>query len=244
MSTLSDEGQAARRRELEAERLPLRQELREVADQRALLLEQAGSEEGYKGAVEGQLTRLRAVDLIPAHRRGADVPDNAVCPLCGNELEEPDPTVGQLGNALTQLRRQLDGVRATRPRREAVLRELEKRAEIARQRLRALDEALGELAAGDKSAANASSQVEEQAFRRGRIDAILSRLRPTGATTSQRELAVRQARRLVEEFESLLDANAEREELTSRLNVIGAEMTSRAHDSSRVAATALRSCTL
>lgn len=228
--TLSDEDQAARRRELEAERLPLRQELREVADQRALLFEQAGSEQGYENAVEGQLTRLRAVELIPARRSGADAPDDAVCPLCGNELDEPDPTVDQLGDALTQLRRQLDGVRATRPRREAVLRELEKRAESARQRLRALEEALGELAAGDKPAVNASSQVEEQAFRRGRIDAILSRLRLTGATINQRELAVTQARRLVDELESLLAASTEREELAWRLSLIGAEMTSRASD--------------
>jgi hypothetical protein len=170
------------------------------------------------------------VELIPAHRRGAEVPDDTACPLCGNELDEPDPTVGQLGDALTQLRQQLDGVRATRPRREAVLRELEKRAENARQRLRALDEALGELAAGDKVAVNASSRVEEQAFRRGRIDAILSRLHPTGATISQRKLAVTHARRLVDELEALLDANAEREELTWRLNVIGVEMTSWASD--------------
>lgn len=225
-ANLSTDDLADRRRELEALRLPLRQELRDVADQRAILWDQVGSEQGYEDAVEGQLSRLRAIEFVPRSQK-----DSASdCPICGSALAEPDATVEQLGEALTRLRNQLDGVRSARPRREAALMSLNQRADAARQRLRAIDAALAELAAGDRLAVEISAAVEEQAFRRGRIDALLTRLRPAGATVSEKEIAVRQAQRLVEDLAALVDPDAEREELISRLNVVGSDMTRWAND--------------
>lgn len=226
---LPDDGQSARRRELEAERMPLRQELREVADQRALLLGEIGSEDGFEDAVEGQLSRLRAVDVVPSREDESSAPDDAACPVCGSELEEPDATLDQLGDAVDRLRRELAGVQAIRPRRDAALRDLEIRAETARERLRVLDAALTEILVGNRSAVGARSQLEEQAFRRGRIDALLSRMRPSGTTIAQKGEALMQARRIVAQLETELDPDVEREELTSRLNIIGMDMTRWAH---------------
>lgn len=222
---LTDQGQAGRRRELEAERLRLRKELRAVADQRSLLVDEGGSEEGYVTAVEGQLTRLGAIDLLPGlHPDKQEAPDSTVCPVCGSGLDEPDPTPQQLGGALNDLRRQLAGVQPARPRREAALRDLDDRADAARQQLRALDAALAGLANADRLTAETGTQTEERAFRRGRIDAALGRLQLAGETRT-RAHAVDLARQAVTELEELLDSDAEREELTSRLRVIGDDMT-------------------
>jgi hypothetical protein len=214
-----DDDRARRRRELEAQRFPLRRELREVADQKALLLEQAGSEDGYEEAVELQVSRLRALEIIP--RPSGEVRSDSQCPACGQEMWEPDPLVQDMQNMLTSLRTQLDGVQVSRPRRAAALRELEARSRLAIERLRALEDALTQLVAGDRLAVTATSTAEEQAFRRGRIDALLSRLRPSGDVLAQREAAVAAAAREVDELEAALDLEVEREELTSRLNVIG-----------------------
>ncbi|BBZ77471.1 hypothetical protein MANY_28080 [Mycolicibacterium anyangense] len=227
-SSGSDENLSDRRRDLEVSRLPLRQELRDIADQRAILLDQVGSERGYEDAVEGQMSRLRAVRLVPTARTRSAHSDE--CPICGNELAEPDATVEQLGDALARLEIQLDGVRSARPRREVALRELNQRADAARQRLRAIDAALVELAAGDRLALQLRSSAEEQAFRRGRIDALLTRLRPAGVTVSEREMAVRRAQRIVDDLAAQLDPDSEREELISRLNIIGSDMTQWATD--------------
>lgn len=208
---IADDAQVIRRRELEAERTRLRQELRAVADQRSLLVEEEGSEEGYVTAVEGQLVRLGALDLIPTNQDGHEAPNSAVCPVCGGTLEEPDLSRQQLGDALGLLRRQLAGVRPARPRREAALRELDDRAHTARQQLRALDAALTGLASGDRLETEAGTEAEERAFRRGRIDASLSRLRATGEPTRARAQAVELARRAVTELEELLDPDTERE---------------------------------
>lgn len=223
-----DEERSVRRRELEAQRLPLRQELRDVADQRALLLEQAGSEDGYEQAVEAQVSRLRALEAVP-RRSSAEATENQ-CPACGGEVAEADPTVQGMQNMLTQLRLQLDGVQVSRPRRAGALRELESRSRLATEQLRALEEALTQLAAGERLAVTTTSTLEEQAFRRGRIDALLDRLRPSGDALAQRRAAVAAAARQVEELEVGLDVDAEREELTSRLNVVGELMREYAAD--------------
>ncbi|WP_431236727.1 DUF3732 domain-containing protein [Mycolicibacterium aichiense] len=221
-SSVHGDDLAGRRRELEGRRLPLRQELRDISDERAILWDQVGSEEGYEDAVESQISRLRSIELVPTSRK---IPPAEDCPICGSTLVEPDATVRQLGNALDRLRTQLDGVRSARPRREAALRSLNDRADAARQQLRAIDAALADLAAGDRLAVSMSADAEEQAFRRGRIDALLTRLRPAGATVTDKELAVRQAQLLVDELADLVDPDAEREEIISRLNIIGSDMT-------------------
>ena len=224
---VSEADTAIRRRELERRRQPLRQVLRDLADQRAILLEQVGSEQGYADAVESQISRLRSIELVP---RSRTTRPSEACPICGSTLAEPDATVSQLGDSLSRLRTQLDGVRSARPRREAALRSLSERADAARQELRAIDAAVAELAAGDRHAAEMAPGVEEQAFRRGRIDALLTRIRPAGSTIADKELAVRRAQLLVDELADLVDPDAEREELISRLNVVGSDMTRLANE--------------
>jgi hypothetical protein len=51
------------------------------------------------------MSRLAALNLVPD-----SFPGEHSCPLCGNELTEPDPTVADMHTTLTDLRSQLDSV--------------------------------------------------------------------------------------------------------------------------------------
>src|SRR5690606_17918127 len=99
-----------------------------------------------------------------------------VCPVCGNVMEEADPTVAEMQHTLQELREQLDTVQASQPRREHALRELDQAALEMRQQLRGIEGALSVLAEEREQHAGLLGQAETQAYVRGRIDAYLAQI--------------------------------------------------------------------
>lgn len=220
---------------LMTERDSLRARLRRVLDDRALLLAESQAAGDFTVAVQQHVDRLSAVELLPASGAGraADggdasgdggaVLDDGICPACGHELVEPDPTAAALRTGLEALRAQVGALTGARPTRRRALTELDGEADRLRGELRARQSALSAL----ERAADIGGEADagQRDFTRGRIDAFLSRV----AVVDDVQLAVlrQRARQLEETIAALaadLDADNDREQLTSRLFAIGRDM--------------------
>jgi Protein of unknown function (DUF3732) len=163
---------------------------------------------------------LHSLDLL------GDTENSDSCPVCGQQLAEQDPTISELRQAVSQLEGQLASVEAVRPRRRQAVQELSEQIDKLRQRLRAADEALAGLSATEPGQPGAGSRGEQQAFTRGRIQHFLVSARaaePDALTRLKQRVA--QHEHGVARLEAGLDADEEREQLTSRLAVVGADMT-------------------
>jgi hypothetical protein len=87
-----EDGQDDRQRSLGERRTQLRETLRDIREQQALVSQQDDGERRCQRAAQGGAARLQSIDLIPPHEE-----DTAeVCRFCSSALTEPDPTAGQL----------------------------------------------------------------------------------------------------------------------------------------------------
>jgi phage shock protein A len=221
VQSVGDDELAVRRSQLESRRTDLRARLRATGEQIALLdsLRSGGNEFGV--AVAQQISRLRSVDLL-----GADVAGDDSCPICGSHLDVLDPTVDELRRQADELQSQLQSMDVALPAQRGATERLQGEADALRQELRGVDAAVNGLDA-DQQAAGVTRRVEEQqVFFRGRVQQYLSTAQGTDAG-ALRELEQRVAVRglAVEGIESQLDPDEEREQIASRLAVVGTDMT-------------------
>jgi len=212
---------AGRRQRLERERSELRLKLRGAGEQMALLESMDTDEQEYQGVVAQQISRLRSLDLLG----DGDNPGDH-CPVCGRDALEKDPSTAELRTAADQLSTQLASVEAIRPKRRQATAELSQQIDALRQELRAADAALAGLDATDPSGIATGSRGEQQAFTKGRIQHFLGGAGAASTSEMQRlEQRVAMQRSAVEAMELGLDADDARDQLTSRLSVVGADMT-------------------
>ncbi|WP_030276385.1 DUF3732 domain-containing protein [Streptomyces sp. NRRL B-24484] len=228
-STPGDSDTAARSAELEARRSNLRDQLRQVTDQQQLLVRQEKEETTYTQVVARGISRLHAVDLLPAE---APADGHGTCPMCGSRLEHADTTVQELHDTLNELRGQLSSVHTVQPRRRQALDQLTAAADQLREELRGVEGALLSLAEIDADHARFRAQTEQQAFLRGSIDAHLKELRlATGdGNLAQLRSAVALAERLVSELQADLNSDEVADRLEHALNAISGSMTDWARD--------------
>lgn len=218
-----------RRLELQAERDRLRAELRRVLDDRGLLIHQEQAENGASAALRQQRDRLTVLARLP-QAGGDGIPDAAdgtldvdICPACGHELEEPDPTAIALQAGLTTLRAEVGALIGARPAHRRALADLDTRADELRANLRAAENALADLERS--SSVGEAANADTRDFTRGRIDATLARATLTDDVQLEvlrQQLA--RARRTVAALEAELDEDNDREQLTSRLVAVGRDM--------------------
>lgn len=218
-----DDSSDTQRRELELRRDDLRRQLRTLRDQRILLDDQTRGERDYQTAVRVGAGRLQSLELIQPNGQS----NVGTCPMCGNGLAEPDPQLDELRQTLEELQSQLRAVQTAQPRRVAALTELDRRADGVRQELRGVEAALDGMRAADNAIDAARNRREDQAFTKGRIDLYLTRLRQIGDDDTLNNLRsrVELARGNVDRLAAGLDPDEEREQVTSRLVVVGADMT-------------------
>jgi len=223
-----DAESAARLAALDEQRQVLRNELRAVSGDREVLLQQGSAEQGFAAAVATQTARLTSLNLLGLGHTAdpADSDAHTRCPLCHSTLDQPDPQAAELEQSLHDLQAQLTNIDSVRPARRTAITELDAKAAALRERLRAADAAHQSITA----AATATEQVALDAriaFTRGRIHAMLQSL-PSASSDGElrrlRQLRVDAANR-VDALEAELDPDEEREQLTTRLNVIGRDMT-------------------
>jgi hypothetical protein len=200
------------RRQLEARRLILSQELQGLIAHRDLLLDERESEGAYDDSLESQVGRLAALNLLPVHSA-----DDRACPLCNQTMRVQDPTVAQMTERLTTLREELRDVAVHRPGTQKAVAVADARIADVRQELNEIDAALTASANADAAASLESAQE----FVRGRVDAILSRLQAfddegLSDMRSERETVAA----LVDKLGRELNGGSAREQLLSRLNAL------------------------
>jgi uncharacterized coiled-coil protein SlyX len=214
-----DDAVAERRQQMERERSELRLALRAAGEQAALLDSMDGDEQQYEGVVGQQISRLKSLDLL------GDVDSGGTCPVCASKTDD-DPSVVELRRAAENLGAQLASVEAIRPKRRLVVAELAVQIDGLREKLRAADAALAGLDATETKGVATGSRAEQQAFTRGRIQYfVASAVASEAHELARLEQRVALQQKTVESLEAGLDPDDEREQLTSRLAVIGADMT-------------------
>ncbi len=232
LATREEPAHAERIAPLQERRTQLRAQLGEISEQRQFLIRQEAEEDSYTRVVQRGISRLHAVDLLPAD--SGSRAENAACPLCGSHLPQPDHAVEDMQRTLNDLRGQLTSVRTVRPRREQTLRELADQADTVREELRGVEGALNSLAELEAGRTRFRAQAEEQAFLRGRIDAHLSQLPDTGDDYEGSLLQLRAsaafAQATVDDLEAELDTDAMQDRLDHALNYINTDMTAYAQE--------------
>lgn len=175
-SDIDDVALQDRRRALLRRRDELRDDLEAVMDSRALLLERAESERDFETAVELHAGRLTSLELLPQrdHEDTGGDPDQLadVCPLCLNELTQPDPPPSALAERLQALRGELDLLGAAPESRRRVLTDLEGEASRLRRELGALGTAVEALNSADEAMRAQRDAAATRNYTRGRIEAL------------------------------------------------------------------------
>lgn len=211
-----------RRRSFVRRRAELRQELERVMDDRALLLDRVDSERDFAGAVELHAGRLTSLDLLPTHGNGND----AGCPVCGSHLEQPDPSAEMLAERLQELREELTSLDAAPESRRRILVALEAEADRLRQELSAVESSVDALNVADQTGRAQRDVDAARNYTRGRIEALLGVVTTgTGDALERLRRALAAANQRVERLLAELDPDEDREQLHSRLNIIGRTMT-------------------
>lgn len=214
-----------RRRSLLRQRAELRSQLETVMDDRALLLDRADSDREFAGAVGLHAGRLTSLELL--HSQSADdAVTGSGCPVCGSDLEEPDPTVTALAERLLNLREELTSLDAAPESRRRILIALETEADRLRQELAAMETSIEGLNAADQTARAQRDGDAARNYTRGRIGALLGVMTTgTGDSMDRLRRNLDAANQRVARLLSELDPDADREQLMSRLNIIGRTMT-------------------
>lgn len=206
---------------LEGRARALGRDLQEVLASRALLLDQRNEESDYEQSLQLQAGRLASLGLLEL---GAAASQEPACPACGHQTDETDPTPAALRSGLDRLRDQLDGLAAARPSQRGALAGLDARATALRDELAGVRLALNALRTADRVADLADAGSRD--FTRGRIDAILSRVNTADDTELLRlHTNAERAAATVAALEAELNDDEDREQLTSRLLVVGRDMT-------------------
>jgi len=218
---VGDDEFVIRRSELESRRSGLRDRLRDVGEEIALLNKLRSGGDEFGAAVAQQISRLKSVDLL-----GADGSDDEACPICGSHLDVKDPTVDELRQQAIELQAQLQSMDVALPAQRAATSRLQGEADSLRQELRGVDAAVNGLDGDLESAGATRRQEERQLFFRGRVQQYLSTVEGSDAEALQALVQRVTVRGLaVADIESLLDPDEEREQIASRLAIVANDMT-------------------
>jgi Protein of unknown function (DUF3732) len=208
---------------LESRARALRADLDRVLSDRALLLDQRSEESGYEQSLQLQAGRLTSLNLIdfPSGNGTANEP---ACPACGQPTDGADATPAALRSSLNRLRGQLENLAADRPSQRSALQDLNSRATALREELSSAESALISLQAADRVTNLTAGDSRD--FTRGRIDAILARVDSVDEGELRRlRASADSAAATVAALEAELNDDEDREQLTSRLLIVGRDMT-------------------
>ncbi|MEV0047673.1 DUF3732 domain-containing protein [Nocardia rhamnosiphila] len=141
-------------------------------------------------------------------------------------MDEPDPTATAIAERLQRLRSELTSLEAAPESRRQILIALETEADRLRQELAAAEAALVGLDAADQTVRALRDADAARNYTRGRIEALLGVLTAgTGDSLERLRRNLETANARVAQLLSELDADVDREQLLSRLNIIGRTMT-------------------
>lgn len=218
---IADDQLEVERAGLVAQRTDLRERLRNIGEQVVLLQQVESDGTEYGTAVARQVSRLNSINLLGS--RGVS---DETCPICGSHLPEPDPNIEDLRRDVEELENQLRTLEVATPARRSALGRLESQADAVRQELRGVEAAIAGMASTAEAMGEGRGSTELQTFYRGRVQQFLAQAQLRSSNNLQ---ALRDRARVrslaVEELEERLNADEERDQVESRLSVIGSDMT-------------------
>lgn len=219
---VGDDDLAARRSQLESRRTNLRARLREIGEKIVLLNSIGTDGDEYRATVAQQISRLKSIDVLGSNEGYFD---NS-CPICGSRLDDSNPTVRELREQTNELQSQLQSMDVALPKRRKATERLQVEADELRQELLGVDAAVNGLDV-DREAVGLDRRIEEQqVFFRGRVQQYLFTSRDSdGTAIEELKEKVRIRNLAVQNIESQVDPDEEREQVASRLAVIGVDMT-------------------
>ncbi|WP_327667338.1 DUF3732 domain-containing protein [Streptomyces sp. NBC_00485] len=209
------------------ERQSLREQLQDLNEARALLDTWQQQSQDLTGELHTQLSRLNSLQLLNTESDA----QSDTCPLCNQELPEPDPDIAQLNTLTRYLRNELDDAAAVQPTRTRHRQEIDAQIAEVRRSLQTNASALATLQASNQRLQQLSDQRARRAHVQGRI---LQELQRSAAEPAQEAAGLRrQAARMrerVAELQELVDADDVAAETESRLSRIAQDMTQWARD--------------
>jgi hypothetical protein len=160
------------------------------------------------------------------HEDGARAEHEGSCPVCGHDLPVPDPSVDELRERLTELRAQVADLGRPPGSIEGAISSLETAADRVRAELAATNAALEAVAGAEQLARRERNRAAAAYYTRGRISAYLSVAGATAAPTLNRLRSnVAEAHARLDRLAEAFDPDTAREQLHSRLNIIGRSLT-------------------
>lgn len=199
-------------------------ELDQLMQQRALLLDEAEGGSAYADALDVQLGRLTSLNLLPlASDEGNEAEGTGVCPVCGSESSH-DPVAAQMRSTLDQLGDRLQNIRTATPARSAAVDTINGRIQAAQSRVQQARAVLEASFGADAAVGRQTSRRQD--FTRGRIDAILARA-PEADDSHLDGLRERisLAEQSVSYLQLKLSDETARELLNSRMLAVGRDLT-------------------
>jgi hypothetical protein len=193
-------------------------EYREARASKELIQRLIAGQADFRDAANGQADFMAAVDFLPDG-------ESPTCPTCGQEAPPDAPTVGELRDALAELRGQIHQIDRDGPRLQRLLVAAEQRLEGVRGRLAETSASLVDLGRQNTEVEQLGSALNVQSYVRGRIDQFLGDIGDSGndrALVLRRDIA-----RLEAEIDGLrrqIGYEAVRDNVVSILNVVGSDM--------------------
>ena len=214
-------GDASDRTSLLDQRRNLRNQLRQIDDELALVRQVMVEEGRVNGETEVQADRLGALDLLP----DPESTDHSRCPVCTQVLTNPDPAVSDLQALEEALRLSLRASSSFRPRRESTIRDLEDRRTGLVEQLRLNTLAIESVVAVETSLDDSRNLKDRRIFLQGRINQELSRRADSGVSTAEFEREIRIRKDEVAKLEELMEEIDIESSMRDVLELIGQDMT-------------------
>lgn len=209
------------RSSLIAQRRNLRTLLRRIDDELTLTRQVMAEEQKVAAEAQIQASRLSAVGIVP-NPEGVDV---GICPLCEQDLPEPDPTVIELQALQDALRSSLTASANSHPRRQHVVAELEARRTDLIEQLRVNTLALEAAETAERGELDQQNLHERRIFLRGRITQELARQGDNDESVVELERLVALREDRARSLEALLDQVDVDSALRDILDSISQDMT-------------------
>jgi hypothetical protein len=203
------------------ERRGIRSQLRSTEAELSLVRQVVSEERSAVSEARVQVDRLDAIGIVP----GTEDTEGDTCPLCAQDLSEPDPTVRELLALQEALRAGVNASSISQPRRESVAADLEVRRADLIERLRVNTLSLEAAEHAERIEQDQQNLHERRIFLRGRITQELGRQGDGEGTIAELEGQIRERNDRLNSLEALLDAMDGESALREILDAISDDMT-------------------
>jgi len=206
-------------KELIDKRNELRKQLGKISDSKKAALDYLKNSFGYTEEAKQQEIRLESIKLYSAN---SEFNPN-VCPLCNSNLDIPIPTIENINNSLLSIKNDLKFTKAESPRIQSYIDTIDNQYHQSETELRVIEQSITALYIENENARTLRDLNIRRGKIIGRVSLFLESLEKENLEVSidSKIITVKQK---IQELESIIDNETERERLLSILNKINLQM--------------------